>query len=292
MEFPIFTDPYYQIIIHSYATHVCPGIQFTHFLEGKRIPLDSGDHRKYNSNTCPLESTAVALRTKATSELTGDYVATTLIDEYHARISNEPPSRKSRRGKKKNSAHHQNNSDADDNESDIDSTVRALAAALKSVKNNRNSSKIHCDFCDRDGHTAERCWLNPENPNNKLPQKTKQLFAVQAVKSESDGSASGVSNKSSKKKGKVELLSATVEKTTLSPPDGDLSYADSGATAHCFHSKSSLVPGTLQSCEEVTVLLADKTPVTASFFGDVILPFENANIRLKRVLFIPGLGGR
>lgn len=35
--------------------------------------------------SCSLESTAAALRTKAISELTWDFVATTLIDEYNAR---------------------------------------------------------------------------------------------------------------------------------------------------------------------------------------------------------------
>ena len=37
-------------------------------------------------------------------------------------------------------------------------------------------------------------------------------------------------------------------------------------------------------------MLADKSSVTASMHGDVILPFRNANIRLKSVLYLPNLG--
>lgn len=37
--------------------------------------------------SCPLETTAATLRTKETAELTWDYAATTLIDEYNPKES-------------------------------------------------------------------------------------------------------------------------------------------------------------------------------------------------------------
>lgn len=35
---------------------------------------------------------------------------------------------------------------------------------------------------------------------------------------------------------------------------------------------------------------ADNLFVTASFYGDVIFPFENANIRLRKVFHLPQMG--
>ena len=81
-----------------------------------------------------------------------------------------------------------------------------------------------------------------------------------------------------------------IEKTTIVPPKDQGTYADSGATVHCFYSESSFVPESIVECETRTVMLADNTSVKASFCGDVILPFDHANIRLKRALCIPNLG--
>ena len=81
-----------------------------------------------------------------------------------------------------------------------------------------------------------------------------------------------------------------MEKTTIDPPRDLCSYADSGATVHCFHSGSVFVPGSLTHCDARTVLLADKISVTSKRSGDVIIPFENSNVRLNGVLLIPDLG--
>ena len=83
---------------------------------------------------------------------------------------------------------------------------------------------------------------------------------------------------------------SNVERTTISPPKDHCTYYDSGATTHVFHCKDAFVKESLRDCEPRTVLLADKSPVTASKCGEVLLPFEYADIRLKSVLFIPGLG--
>ena len=251
--------------------------------------------------SCALESTAAALRTKDIDDLKWDYVATTLIDEYNARqtsSSNSGKGNKNRNRKRRNRKSggptnntQRDNSDSDD-DSDIESTVRVLAAALKSFKSDRSGtngnekSGYHCDFCDKSGHTQDRCFLNPDNPNNKLPPKVRQLFSAQTKKAD----AGGASGKGSAKSNKMEIAGAMVEKTTISPPCDLRSYADSGATVHCFHSDLAFVPGSLEPCETRTVMLADKRSVNSNQCGDVIIPFQNANIRLKGALLVPNLG--
>ena len=37
-------------------------------------------------------------------------------------------------------------------------------------------------------------------------------------------------------------------------------------------------------------MLADKTSVKSTYMGEVVLPFEHANIRLQNVLYIPNIG--
>ena len=243
------------------------------------------------------------------SELTWDYVATTLIDEYnarHAASGNNGRGKKGRNRRKDRSRrqgsgntprdtnqHH--DSDSDDG-SDLGNAARAIAAALRSVKSDRQSTDNghHCDFCDRPGHTDDRCYLNPENPNNKLPPKVRQIMLSKSkvgkaatVDVEKRGS---VTNGKSRKVEIAGYVAASVEKTTVDPPRDLCSYADSGATVHCFHSESVFVPGSLTECDTRTILLADKTSVTSSRSGDVIIPFENANVRLKGALYIPDLG--
>ena len=178
---------------------------------------------------------------------------------------------------------HSKASDHLDSESDTDSTIRALAAALKSVKTGTggHEKKHQCDFCGKPGHTQDRCYQNPANPDNKLPPKLREMFQ--------DKAAAAVAQDKSRPK-KTEIAGALVDKTTLSPPKDRRSYADSGATCHCFHSGSVFVQGSLNPCHARTVMLADKRSVTSTDMGEAVLPFEHANIRLQNVLYIPNLG--
>jgi len=239
---------------------------------------------------CALESTAAALRTKEVVELTWDYVATTLIDEYNAKQcmgSNSGSGRngRNRRRKKKsassgNTGQNQIHRDESDT-SDIESTVRAFTVALRSMRSGTTTNKLHCDFCDKSGHTEDRCYINPDNPDNKLSQKARDRFTSSGHRKGGTGRGSGK---------KVELAGAAVQKTSVLPPKDNRSYADSGATGHFFHCEDLFVPGSLKACDETTVLLADQTSVQSTQCGDVILPFQNANIRLKNAFFVPGLG--
>lgn len=140
-----------------------------------------------------------------------------------------------------------------------------------------NRSSIQCDYCGKNGHVEKRCHLNPDNPDNRLPEKVLARL-------------NGKAPKSAGKSGKVEIAGATVEKTTISPPNNRRSYSDSGATAHCYHDESAFIPGSLKACEPRTIMLADETSVVTKQCGDVLMPFEFANVRLTEVLHVPSLG--
>ena len=190
-----------------------------------------------------------------------------------------------------------NGSGSDD--SDLETVVRALAAQLRKKKDptigSSSSIKYHCNFCSKSGHTEDRCFDNPSNPNNKLSPKIRQMIA-NVVQQNSSGTATGSESgsgqgKSSGKAKRVELAGTVVEKVTVAVPKNEHgTYADSGATVHCFHSKSAFVSCSITSCDPRTVMLADKSSVISRVCGEVILPFENANVRLRNVLYIPELG--
>ena len=254
---------------------------------------------------CPLESTAAALRTKDITELTWEYVTTTLIDEYNARKSYGLGSRTI--GQSRNRQKHKMksgsgpiqrrnsgqgaNTDSDDT-SDTEVTAGAFAAALKCTKRDHSgaSHNHHCDFCDGSGHTKDRCYFNPDNPNNKLTKKIQNML-TQSARGTANVAVGKDNNKNDPSKVcKFEIAGTMIEKTTITPPKDQRTYADSGATVHCFHSQSSFVPESMVQCEVRTVILADNTLVQTNLCGDVILPFEHVNIRLKRALYIPNLG--
>lgn len=126
--------------------------------------------------------------------------------------------------------------------------------ALKSVQIDRSGNKgLPCDFCDKDGHTEDRCFVNPNKPNNKLPTKLRALVC--------SGNGKSGSGSSTKGDEKDEIVRAILEKTTIVPPHDLRYYADSGATVRCFHSDTVFVPGSRQESSERTVMLADKTCV-------------------------------
>lgn len=243
---------------------------------------------------CVLESTAAALRTKDVAELTWDYVATTLIDEYNAKNNVSPDcERRKRNGQRRRHSQSselegktwvgKDESAPSEEGSDIESTARILAAALRNVQNDRSVNRydVECDFCGKHGHVESRCHLNPDNPDNRLPAKVLARIDVKGPKSST--------RKTRKSAGKVEIAGTIIEETTVNPPSDHRSYADSGATAHCFHDASSFIQGTLRSCTPRTIILADGTSVAATQCGDVLMPFESANIRLSDVLYVPSM---
>ena len=138
----------------------------------------------------------------------------------------------------------------------------------------------------RRGIQRTAVFLNPENPNNKLTPKMK---AAMSSKGKMVSSNDNNLKDSGSKKHKVELAGAVVEKTTIDPPKDFRTYADSGATIHCFFNRDAFVPGTLTSCSERSVEFADKTSANANLWGQVLIAFDQVDIRLHNVLYVPSM---
>ena len=162
--------------------------------------------------TCTLDSTATALRTKDAYELTWDYVATTLIGEYNAKSTTGNSFGSSNRRKKSRKGNSGSKSDKPssasehlDSDSDTDYTIRAFAAALKSVKTDTvaRERRHRCDFCGKSGHKEDRCYQNPVNSDNKLAPKLREMFQDKAA-------AAVVKDKTRAKK--TEIAGSLVEK--------------------------------------------------------------------------------
>jgi len=202
---------------------------------------------------CSLESTSAALRTKDPEDLTWEYVATTLIDEYNAKkmmsfpnTSSKNKGRRGRRNKRFSKGRTDPNDNASDNDSEIEKAVNAFTVALKSSKDN------NAMFCNRQGHIESKCFMNPANPNHRLPPK--MLEAMTSGNSE---------NGEHGKRSKVEIAGSVIESTNILPPDDSNTYADSGATIHLFNNKKYFVFDSLKPCDKRTVYLADKSEVDA-----------------------------
>lgn len=196
----------------------------------------------------PLDSTSSALRTKHTSELTWEYVATTDIDEnnykqtYMVRSGSFNDNTSKRKKKLKSNVKsikgqkNNNCSDLEDRSSEIKVTARAFAVSLKSAKSNKGNNDALSKICKNKGHTEDRCYQNMDNPDNKFPAKLK-LYAALRVR----GGGSDV-KKGSGREDKIKITATTVAKTTLSPLQNHFSLAYSGATAHCLHTIATFFP--------------------------------------------------
>jgi hypothetical protein len=170
---------------------------------------------------------------------------------------------------------------------DMDAAANAFATAWRSKNNTKSDkSKMMCEYCDKAGHSVDNCFYNPDNPNHQLPPKVLHRLLVST---NGDVDVQDVAVKKSKGR-KVEIAGATVDRTSVNAPKDLSSYIDSGDTAHVFHNPRMFMPGSLAVCESRTISLADKSEVHATHSGEVVLPFENANIRLTGVYFVPDLG--
>ncbi len=178
-------------------------------------------------------------------------VATTLIDEYNLRrtVELEQKDRKRgrnrRKGKKKSDAKDRSAARAEtksDSESlsDAEKTARALAAALKGVHTSEKDENGYdrCGCCGKKSHVEDACYLNPDNPDNRLPAKVLDQIKGRRSKGNSEESTNGR---------KVEIVCAIVEKVFIAPRKDRRTYADRGAKVHCFHNKSVFVPESLKN---------------------------------------------
>ena len=222
-------------------------------------------------NESDYESTAAALRTRTPDELTFEFVAATLIDEEASRRSAGSSKRHEKgtraQDKKKHSEHKPH-----------------LAASAK-------SHCIKCAFCGRNGHKAEDCYINPENPNNRLPKHTKNAFAAVI----NNGKAS--KKKSKKPKEKLSIAgvvtcndnnivgnAAGIQERT----DNRDTLLDSGASAHIFGSPA-LVRREVSASVTHSVGTADGSQNNVIGSGSVPVDLPHSVVKLDDVLLSPNM---
>lgn len=90
-------------------------------------------------------------------------------------------------------------------------------------------------------------------------------------------------------KPKVGLAGSVLENTRVNAPKNYRTYADSGATNHCFFYEEVFVPGFIFSCDDGTIKMADKSTVTSNRLGDVILSFGLVNVCLQKALYVTSM---
>lgn len=158
------------------------------------------------------------------------------------------------------------------------STGHAYAARIK--------NGYRGTFCDRDGHTGDWCHMNPDKPDNHLPEAILDQLRLNAIEKPKR------SGKSSQKVSKVEIAGVTNENSSMVPPTTSCveTYADCSSTAQFFLCVSAFVPDTLMDITHKTIELAYITNVNAMQQEDVKIPFQDVNIRLSEVMRVPNLG--
>lgn len=144
---------------------------------------------------------------------------------------------------------------SDDNDLEIDRTVKASRAALIYAKSKKPSSSVKCELFDHSGGTEERCFWSTLNLDNKLP--------TIALKSGSEKLTSTASNNSlessniTSKQGRLESAGSVVEITTIITSNNVNTYTDSVASTHWIHEKNIFVKGSFDAYKMQTLLLAN-----------------------------------
>lgn len=119
------------------------------------------------------------------------------------------------------------------------------------MKSNKGNNDVLCKFCEKNGHTEDRCWQNIDNPDNQLPAKLKEEYAALKF----GGGGSGARNPEGKKESKllVQLLQKLYIRRkniflmrTVVPP------------CIVFTPLTPFFTGSLNACPDVTKFLANK----------------------------------
>jgi hypothetical protein len=207
--------------------------------------------------TSSLHASAASLRSMDHKLLTWELVVNRLVAERKTlKVPKTGNNLKSKRrtGRQNNKPPDKDDSSSDEetDSKDFSKIARAVALVLKS----KEMSSVNCDFCGKAGHLGTKCFLNPSNPNNRLPDKLREKLLVAS----SDEKKQKPKKLSHEKIEIVAMARSTVpkaEKTTINPPKDFRCYLDSGATCSIFFSRQAFVPGTLRVCDPRPILLAD-----------------------------------
>jgi hypothetical protein len=172
-------------------------------------------------------------------------------------------------------------------------------------------SRESCSQCSRTGHTADRCWWNPNNPQNKLSQNetqgnesnqnhSKKPSSQQSANSASQGEQRKHSNdrrqkpRGSKPNGKDKALRLSVTSLSVhtTPIYGDF-LLDSGASAHMCPNRQWFL--NMHPIPTREIKLGDNSVVTAESAGEITLhlPYHTGGtltLIIRDVLYVPDLG--
>jgi hypothetical protein len=124
-------------------------------------------------------------------------------------------------------------------------------------------ASVNCDFCGEAGHVGNKCFLNPSNPNNRLPDKLREKHLI-ASSDEKKQKPKKLNHASIEMVAMARSTVPKAEKTTINPPKDSRCYLDSGATCSIFFSRQAFVPGTLRLCDPRPILLADTSDIRAN----------------------------
>jgi hypothetical protein len=129
--------------------------------------------------TSSLHAAAASLRSMDPKLLTWELVANRLVAEHKTQKVPKPGN--NTKYKKRKGSQNKKRPDKDHSSSgeEIDNKIFAnLARAVALVLKGKEKSSVDCDFCGKAGHLDTACFLNPSNPNNRLPDNLREKRMV------------------------------------------------------------------------------------------------------------------
>ncbi|KAI0557113.1 gag-polypeptide of LTR copia-type [Gracilaria domingensis] len=100
-------------------------------------------------------------------------------------------------------------------------SVKAEQKRLERV----HTAKSYCHICNKSGHTTEKCWLNPNNPSNKLRANPREATHAR-------NSVCGQKKARHEKKKDQKVRAALARVTTMTVEDRNRMKLDSGTNSH------------------------------------------------------------
>jgi gag-polypeptide of LTR copia-type len=129
--------------------------------------------------TSSLHAAAASLRSMDPKLLTWELVANRLVAEHKTLKVPKPginlkSKRREGRQNKKRPDKDDSSSNEETDSKDFAKIARAVAGIFGLVLKGKEMSSVNCDFCGKAGHFGTNCFLNPSNPNNRLPDKLRE----------------------------------------------------------------------------------------------------------------------
>jgi hypothetical protein len=111
--------------------------------------------------------------------LTWELVANRLVAEHKTLKVPKPGNNlKSKRRKGRQNKKRLDKDDSSADEETDSKNFAKIARAVALVLKGKEMSSVNCDFCGNAGHLDTKCFQNPSNPNNRLPDKLREKLLV------------------------------------------------------------------------------------------------------------------